>query len=414
MVARLDEAGRKLKSLTGAPNQSRRLIEKVQNAWPKSKPLVSVIIPCFNYGTVLHSALNSVFAQSFQDFEIIIVESGSTDTVTADIIRQISLAKTRVFMRRGRHLVGDNRNYGIKKARGKYICCLDPDDTIDNMFLERALFLLECAGYDIVSTSYRYFGERNEDVVLPARPSFAQISGGASSPNLSVFEKSFWAKVGGYHDTGIGAEHIPEDWDFYLRAAGLGARMFNLQDPLLNVHWHQDSLHRDDRNPAYNVQRQILHERHNDIMQHKHFEKFHQRNEAIIRLYSGTRNLVERQVTGKNFGTLIIPPSSLNESEMNLHLQQIDQSNSNGRKVIMCFSRLDELPDKLLNSYSSHTHDMFSLDDVANDPQLKITLLDYLIESRRIRSFIVGSSIFGHDNSAQLSSLYDRLEYANC
>lgn len=215
--------------------------------------------------------------------------------------------------------------------------------------------------------------------------------------------------MGGYHDTGVESDHIPEDWDFYIRAAGLAARIYNLQESLLNVCWHVDSLSRNAQNPSYAIQLQTLRKRHNKILRYKNFENFVYRNESIVRINSGTLNLINRQITNENFGVLIIPPFIMSDIEIAVHLNQISNIKSNNNIVILCPGNLVDLPSAIYKHYAKLASHIFSMNDVANDHMLKMTLLDYLIESRQIKKFIVGTVAFDKENTAQLFELYDRL-----
>src|SRR6185503_6687682 len=91
------------------------------------KPALSVVIPCYNLGRYLHEAVESVLQQSYQEFEIIIVDDGSTDDFTCWLLQNFDRPKTRVFRQENAGLAA-TRNRGILKASGDYICCLDPDD----------------------------------------------------------------------------------------------------------------------------------------------------------------------------------------------------------------------------------------------------------------------------------------------
>jgi O-antigen biosynthesis protein len=392
---------------TYTPAISQPFVQIRQKQWANNRPLLSVVIPCFNYGSFLVSALDSVQAQTFSDIEIIVVDGGSTDGTTPEIVRNIKLPKTRVFLRKKPHLVGDNRNFGIKKARGKYICCLDPDDTLSPTFLEKALILSECADYDIVSTSYRVFGNRNEEVILPSYPSFSQVINGAAMPSVSVFKKIFWEKIGGYYDTGIGAKHIPEDWDFYIRAVGQGARLYNFREPLLNVRFHDHSLHRNVENPGYYAQLQSLRWKHRKSLTFNNFEKFNMRNETLIHVDSATRNLIVYDSADNTPGLLLIPPIFNNQMELDLHLKFLDNMGERGNLVVLCLTHVSELPEQLYDSYSDLTANIFSLADMPDNFYLKMTLLDYLIQSRHIKKLFVGSSGFSCADNFGLSRLYD-------
>jgi len=140
------------------------------------QPLVSVVIPCFNYGRFVEEAIASVQRQTFRNLEIIVVEGGSTDAETRAIVRRLErarLPRTRILYRDQPCLVGDNRNFGIAAARGKYVCCLDADDILDPRYLETAVFLAEFGPYDFVSASTRSFGRRK----LPLAADRAALAG---------------------------------------------------------------------------------------------------------------------------------------------------------------------------------------------------------------------------------------------
>jgi O-antigen biosynthesis protein len=217
---------------------------RIDNVWAGDCPLVSVVIPCFNYGGYIEDALRSVLAQTFRNFEVIIVEGGSTDGVTPGVIANIEARgydNVRVLYRAERHFAGDNRNYGISHARGRYICCLDADDTLHPIYLEMAVFLAEGYGYDIVSSSLQCFG--GSDIKwVQQDASFPAIAEGNQIATTALFRKSAWVHVGGYRDWGLGQEHIPEDWDFWVRMLGHGYRCKNIREPLMYYRIHGAGL----------------------------------------------------------------------------------------------------------------------------------------------------------------------------
>jgi O-antigen biosynthesis protein len=217
---------------------------RLDNAWPADRPLASVVIPCFNYGPYLEQALESVLAQTFQDLEVIIVEGGSTDGITPAIVNAIEARrhpKVRTLYRSGRHLAGDNRNYGIAHARGRYICCLDADDTLKPIYLELAVFLAEAYGFDVVTTSLECFGDSDTRWMLED-PSFPAIVHHNQIATTALFRRSAWAQVGGYRDWGLGEDYIPEDWDFWTRVLGHGFRAKTIREPLMHYRVHGAGL----------------------------------------------------------------------------------------------------------------------------------------------------------------------------
>src|SRR5262249_11695604 len=161
--------------------------------------------------------VRSVLRQTLTNFEIIVVEGGSTDDHTVAEVRRLEsrgLPKTRFFYRGERHLPGDNRNFGISLARGRYISCLDADDMLAPTYLEVAVFLAEEFGFDVVSPSMISFQD-SKDLWLPPQPRFPDILQENQITTPALFRRGAWAHVGGFRDWGIGRDYVWEDWDFW-------------------------------------------------------------------------------------------------------------------------------------------------------------------------------------------------------
>jgi glycosyltransferase involved in cell wall biosynthesis len=237
------QAGLLAELADGADLDSRTSVVVKAEPWPSDLPLVSVIIVCFNYGAYVAEALESVLAQTAAPLcEIIVVDGGSTDPTTLETMRQLAESpppRTKVLLREdGRHLVGDNRNFGIELARGRYVTCLDADDLLDPRYIEVALYLLERRGYDLVSTTTQCFGESDERVGLPLCPDLGQMSAANCVTTVAVYRRALWEAAGGYHDTGLGEAYVYEDWKLWHRIAAFGARMTNIQEPLFRYRVH--------------------------------------------------------------------------------------------------------------------------------------------------------------------------------
>jgi glycosyltransferase involved in cell wall biosynthesis len=102
------------------------------------KPLVSVIIPTYNSADYIEEALESVFEQTFQDFEIIVIDDGSTDG-TGEILKKYGERVKYLFQENGGP--ASARNRGIRIARGEYIAFLDADDLWVSTKLEKQVSL---------------------------------------------------------------------------------------------------------------------------------------------------------------------------------------------------------------------------------------------------------------------------------
>ena len=125
--------------------------------------------------------------------------------------------------------MGANRNFGICHARGKYVCCLDADDMLAPTYIEKAVFLLEVCGYDVVSTAAQCFGDCDERVGILEAPDLAEMLEANHILTCAVYRRSLWRQSGGYRDTEPTVTgYVFEDWMFWVRLAALGARMHNI------------------------------------------------------------------------------------------------------------------------------------------------------------------------------------------
>jgi teichuronic acid biosynthesis glycosyltransferase TuaG len=104
-------------------------------------PLVSVVIPCYNAEKFVLATISSVLAQTFQSFEIIVIDDGSTDT-SATIISQIQDPRI-ILLKKENSGVSDCRNIGMSYAQGEFILFLDADDILSPDFLEKRVHYLQ-------------------------------------------------------------------------------------------------------------------------------------------------------------------------------------------------------------------------------------------------------------------------------
>jgi glycosyltransferase involved in cell wall biosynthesis len=200
----------------------------------REAPLVSVVIPCSNCSQYLEQAIQSVLSQTFRSLEIIVVEGGSSDGKTPEVLQTLEskgLRRTRFVYRPESHLAGDNRNFGIGFAKGRYVCCLDADDLIKPTYLEIAVFLAELCGYDIVYPSVRSFGESDLGRFL-SDPTWPEIAERNQISTVAMFRRAAWERVGGFREWGNGERHVPDDWEFWVRLLGHGFRGKSIREPL--------------------------------------------------------------------------------------------------------------------------------------------------------------------------------------
>lgn len=131
------------------------------------RPLITVVMPNYNGHRFVEQAIDSVLSQTYQDFELLIVDDCSEDD-SLQLIKQKAQSDSRIRVIALEKNVGvaNARNVGIREAKGKYIALLDNDDLWTADKLECQLAIAE-KGADIVYCSYDFIDEQNNEVKKP-------------------------------------------------------------------------------------------------------------------------------------------------------------------------------------------------------------------------------------------------------
>ena len=125
------------------------------------KDLISIIIPVYNTGSYLYSCIQSVIEQSYQHFEIILIDDGSKDTSKTICTKMCSLDK-RIHLISQRHQgVSVARNNGIKAAKGNYLFFLDSDDMIHPCLLEVLHTILTKTHASLAAAEYHCISDKD-------------------------------------------------------------------------------------------------------------------------------------------------------------------------------------------------------------------------------------------------------------
>lgn len=131
-----------------------------------SEPLISVILPIYNIQNYLKKCMDSIFAQTYKNLEIIMVDDGSTDESSDMCDKYIAEDSRVVVFHKKNGGLSDARNYGIKRAKGEYITCIDPDDFVDMDYVEYLYKLLTENGTRMSVCQHRvlYDGRKNDEL----------------------------------------------------------------------------------------------------------------------------------------------------------------------------------------------------------------------------------------------------------
>ncbi len=216
------------------------------NAMPyrTSEPaLVSIIIPCYNHANLLREAVESVVNQTYQNWECIIVNDGSTDDTSnfANYLIQLYPQKALRLIDKPNTGPADSRNVGVQQSSGKLILFLDADDKIHPKFLEECVEVLSAKpNVGFVYTDVQHFGA-NCDLVNHGDFEPNKFLRDNQAPATSLFRKEIYEQVGGLKKVmKLGCE----DWEFWISAYEKGWLGYRLPQPYLYYRQHGDGSSR--------------------------------------------------------------------------------------------------------------------------------------------------------------------------
>jgi glycosyltransferase involved in cell wall biosynthesis len=229
-----------------------------------SHPSIAVVIPCYNDGAYLTEALESLYRQTFPNWEAIIIDDGSTDLRTVQVLERINDTKVKVYHHEKNKGLSAARNTGIRLSTAPIIFPLDSDDQLAPNALEVAIDAFHHAPHvDLFYPDLERFGSetgviRNPemDLALMIRRPFAH----ACSP----FKRGAWEKSGGFNEEETMRLGM-EDVDFHLSLLEHGCRFQRLPEPIYRYRAREGSLSDKMQRHNYTIRKYIAN-RHRRIL----------------------------------------------------------------------------------------------------------------------------------------------------
>jgi len=213
-------------------------------------PKVSVIIPAYNAAAFVGETLGSVFAQTFTDYEVIVINDGSPDTEAFE--RAIAPYRERInYIKQENRGASAARNAGLNAARGELVAFLDADDTwLTNYLQEQIDFMHEhqpdlICGDAIVFSDSRTDDQSYMDVLMNGADHFGEVTfEGLISGSQSLITSAVVARRQKVIEAGSFDENLrnAQDFDLWIRMALRGARMGYQRKVLARYRYREGSL----------------------------------------------------------------------------------------------------------------------------------------------------------------------------
>ncbi|MDN3654411.1 glycosyltransferase [Ferruginibacter paludis] len=243
----------------------RPIIAKEESSLAKiaSEPLLTVVLPFYNMGMYVEESIKSIIASSYKHIEIIVIDDGSTDPESLKVLGDLSKKYNFLIHHKKNEGLALARNTGALMARGELMAFLDPDDTVEAGYYQKAIQVL--TAYDnigFVGCWGKYFG--NSEKIWPAfnpEPPYLLTHNSVNSSAL-VYRKESFLKAG-LNDAAM--IYGMEDYDSVINMVKNGFQGVVIPEPLWNYRIRKNSMARAFTNDKQLYLYRLISEKHADF-----------------------------------------------------------------------------------------------------------------------------------------------------
>ncbi len=210
--------------------------------------MISIIIPTYNRAHFIHRAIESVLNQTYEDWELIIVDDGSTDN-TETVVHEFSCDQRIKYLQKKKSGATHSRNVGVEKSTGDFITFLDSDDEAKPNWLESFFFKIN-QGAEIACCGFEYYDHMGNIIneILPGNLGnlYGNKIGRFSNGGVFILRKELFTHIGGY-DVNL---RSGQNSEMALRLVKVldekKIEICSIFEPLLKVHIHKGQKIRND------------------------------------------------------------------------------------------------------------------------------------------------------------------------
>ncbi|AMQ57485.1 glycosyltransferase family 2 protein [Algoriphagus sanaruensis] len=205
--------------------------------------MISIIIPCFNSGAFLLEALVSCSESVFKDYEILIVDDGSTDLITLQVLADLKSDPTLKILTKENAGPASARNLGVKHSTGQFLLFLDSDNLIRPEYLGKSLKILtEDSSIGMVYSRPAFFGDISDSLKVfeTVEYSMDRLLVGNYIDMCTLVRREAFLEVGEFdeHPDLIGFE----DWDLWIRMGQTSWRSYFIPEQLFDYRVRKGSV----------------------------------------------------------------------------------------------------------------------------------------------------------------------------
>lgn len=251
--------------------------------------LISIIIPCYNTELTLSDTLESVLKLNFEDWEAIIINDGSTDSLETIALNYVEKDNRFKYHKKENGGLASARNFGIQNSKGKYILPLDSDNLLDSNFISKAIpFFNNDSNLGVVYGDAKYFGEK-DDVRIVGEFDKYRILNSNYIDACALIKKDVFNEVGLYDAFMPHQGH--EDWEFWIRVINTKFTFFYIPEIVFHYRVLKSSMIRSFTPEMENKNIRYIKNKHKEI----YLDAYNELYEKYINLKSeATKTILQR------------------------------------------------------------------------------------------------------------------------
>ena len=205
------------------------------------EPVVSVVMPAYNSEKYIEAAIRSVQSQTMTEWELLVIDDGSSD-FTCAIVERLAAEDSRIRFLKNQENMGTakTRNRGLDLCRGEYVALLDSDDLWTSDKLEKQIDAAKKHNADLVYCSYAIVGETGEkkcnDFIVPEK---TDLDGILKKSVISCSTALYLRKIASEFQ--FSADYYHEDYACWLSIIKAGKKVIGVPDVLASYRLHSQS-----------------------------------------------------------------------------------------------------------------------------------------------------------------------------
>lgn len=211
------------------------VISRISSATMKANaPLISILMPYYRLGEFLVDAVRSVKNQTYQNWELIVVDDCSPDNPALEVL--VSETDARIHISRNEKNLGSaaSRNLAAAQSKGEYLLPLDSDDLLAPTYIEKTVNAAAETGASAIYTHVKYFGK--QDLIYIPSIDLVEIFTGHFPCNTLLLKRDIFNRVGGYKNV-----QVVEDTEFWISLIESGTKFACIPEPLYLYRFHERS-----------------------------------------------------------------------------------------------------------------------------------------------------------------------------